>query len=84
MDNIIEVKNVTFEYGEDDTTNTVIKDFNLEIERGSFTVILGHNGSGKLTLAKLLNGLNKPTMGEVFVDGIARWTKKTRLKLKEE
>ena len=82
MDNIIEVKNVTFEYGEDDTTNTVIKDFNLEIERGSFTVILGHNGSGKSTLAKLLNGLNKPTMGEVFVDGISTLDEKNEIEIK--
>lgn len=70
MDNIIEVKNVTFEYSDADTHNTVIKDFSLNIERGSFTVILGHNGSGKSTLAKLFNGLYKPASGNVFVDGL--------------
>lgn len=71
MDNIIEVKNVTFEYTDGERCNTVIKDFSIDIERGSFTVILGHNGSGKSTLAKLLNGLYKPASGEVFVDGIS-------------
>lgn len=71
MDNIIEVKNVTFEYTDGERRNTVIKDFSINIERGSFTVILGHNGSGKSTLAKLLNGLYKPASGEVFVDGIS-------------
>ncbi|MBQ1961953.1 MAG: energy-coupling factor transporter ATPase [Clostridia bacterium] len=70
MDKHIEVKNVTFEYTDGDKVNTVIRDFNLDIERGSFTVILGHNGSGKSTLAKLLNGLYKPETGDVLVDGI--------------
>lgn len=70
MDNIIEVKNVTFEYSDGDRKKTVIEDFDISFERGSFTVILGHNGSGKSTLAKLLNGLYKPDKGDVFVDGI--------------
>ncbi len=70
MDNIIEVKNVTFEYSDGDRKKTVIENFDISFERGSFTVILGHNGSGKSTLAKLLNGLYKPDKGDVFVDGI--------------
>lgn len=70
MDNIIEVKNITFEYDDGDGKNVILNDFNLNIERESFTVILGHNGSGKSTLAKLLNGLYKPTKGTVTVDGI--------------
>ena len=70
MDKQIEVKNVTFEYSDGDRVKTVISDFSLDIERGSFTVILGHNGSGKSTLAKLLNGLYKPDSGDVLVDGI--------------
>lgn len=70
MDNIIEVKNVTFEYSDGDRKKTVIEDFSVSFERGSFTVILGHNGSGKSTLAKLLNGLYKPDKGDVFVNGI--------------
>ncbi len=70
MDNIIEIKNVTYTYTDDSGVHSAVKDITLNIERGSFTVILGHNGSGKSTLAKLLNGLNKPTSGEVLVDGI--------------
>ena len=70
MDNIVEVKNITFEYDDGDKKNVILNDFNLNIERESFTVILGHNGSGKSTLAKLLNGLYKPTKGTVTVDGI--------------
>lgn len=70
MDDIIEVKNITFEYDDGEQKNSVIKDFSLSIKRGSFTVILGHNGSGKSTLAKLLNGLYKPQSGKIFIDNI--------------
>lgn len=69
MDSIIKVENVSFKYDAENGRN-VIDELNLEIERGSFTVILGHNGSGKSTLAKLLNGLYQPTSGKVTVDGL--------------
>ena len=48
----------------------VLQNFNLTIEKGAFTVILGHNGSGKSTIAKLTNGILFPTSGTVTVDGI--------------
>ncbi len=70
MDNIIEVKNISYEYVDDGMVSTAVHNVSFNIERGSFTVILGHNGSGKSTLAKMLNGLFKPTSGDVLVDGI--------------
>lgn len=82
MDNIIEVKNVTYEYTTEEQTFAAVKNLNLDIERGSFTVILGHNGSGKSTLAKMLNGLNKPTDGDVFVDGINTKDEETEIEVK--
>ena len=82
MDKIIEVKNVTFEYDDSEKVKTVIEDFSLDIERGSFTVILGHNGSGKSTLAKLLNGLYKPASGKVLVDGIDTADEETEIEVK--
>ena len=83
MDNIIEIKNVTFEYTDDEGgVHAAVKNVSLNIERGSFTVILGHNGSGKSTLAKLLNGLNKPTDGDVIVDGINTKTEETEIEVK--
>jgi energy-coupling factor transport system ATP-binding protein len=82
MDNIIELKNVTYEYTEEDKVYAAVKNISLDIERGSFTVILGHNGSGKSTLAKLLNGLNKPTFGDVMVDGINTKSEEDELKVK--
>ncbi len=84
MDNIIEVKNVTFEYSDGDRQKTVIKDFSVDIKRGSFTVILGHNGSGKSTLAKLLNGLYKPASGAVFVDGVDTTDEENDLEIKRK
>ena len=72
--NLIEFKNVNFSYVVDDdeenkVTVDVLKNFNLTIEKGSFVAILGHNGSGKATTAKLINGINIAQSGEVIVDG---------------
>lgn len=84
MDKLIEIKNVTYEYTEDETVHTAVNNISLDIEKGSFTVVLGHNGSGKSTLAKLLNGLNKPTFGDVFVDGINTKAEETELTVKRK
>ncbi len=84
MNSIIEVKNVTYEYSDEDNTFAAVKNLSLNIERGSFTVILGHNGSGKSTLAKMLNGLNKPTCGDVFVDGLNTKDEKTEIEVKRK
>lgn len=84
MNSIIEVKNVTYEYSDEDNTFAAVKNLSLNIERGSFTVILGHNGSGKSTLAKMLNGLNKPTSGDVFVDGLNTKDEKTEIEVKRK
>jgi energy-coupling factor transport system ATP-binding protein len=71
QDNIITLENVTFEYVDDEAvTAPIFSGLNLAIERGSFTCVLGHNGCGKSTMAKLLNGLNKPMEGRVLVDGM--------------
>lgn len=84
MDSIISVKNVTYEYKDEDNAVTAVKDLSLNIERGSFTVILGHNGSGKSTLAKMLNGLNKPTLGDIFVDGINTKDEQNEIEVKRK
>ncbi len=46
-----------------------IQDFNLEVERGEYVVILGPTGAGKTTLLKLIAGLVKPTSGEILKNG---------------
>ncbi len=85
MDSIIEIKNVSYEYSNQDeegVSYTAVNNLSLNIERGSFTVILGHNGSGKSTLAKMLNGLYKPTFGDIFVDGINTRDEETEIEVK--
>lgn len=74
--NLIEFKNVDFSYfADDDNGNSeeneimVLENFNLTVEKGSFVAILGHNGSGKSTIAKLTNGILFAKNGEVIVDG---------------
>lgn len=71
MEAIIKIENVSFEYKKDGGENSkkALQNINLQIEKGSFTAILGKNGSGKSTLAKNLNGLLLPTEGRVLVNG---------------
>ena len=65
---MIRVENLCFEYSNDDGKVPVLNNMNTEIKEGDFVAILGHNGSGKSTFAKLLNGILLPTSGKVFVD----------------
>ena len=65
---IIKTENLHFTYqGEEKET---LHGVNLEIEEGTFVAVLGHNGSGKSTMAKLFNGILLPGEGRVLVDGI--------------
>lgn len=66
----VEFKNVSFGYGEEDSRSEVLRDFSLTIEKGSFIALLGRNGSGKSTCAKLINGLLTPNSGTVTVFGM--------------
>ena len=66
----IQVKNLTHTYSAGSALQqTAIRDVNLTIEEGEFVAIVGHTGSGKSTLVQHLNGLLKPTAGQVLVDG---------------
>ncbi|MGV8982788.1 energy-coupling factor transporter ATPase [Clostridium sp.] len=55
---------------EDEQTKVAIDGLNLEVNKGEFLVVLGHNGSGKSTFAKHINALLIPTDGQVYVDGL--------------
>ncbi len=66
---MIKTENLVCGYGEEEK-HVVIENLNIEIEKGSFTAILGHNGSGKSTLAKHFNGILLPEGGKVYVDGM--------------
>jgi energy-coupling factor transport system ATP-binding protein len=64
---IIETKKLTFKY--EGSSDEILHELTLEIEKGSFTAILGRNGSGKSTLAKHFNAILLPCGGNVYVDG---------------
>lgn len=63
----IEVKDLFYRY-QDGTE--ALTDINLQVSNGEFIALIGQNGSGKTTLSKCLNGLFKPTLGDVIVDGL--------------
>ena len=74
---LITFENVDFSYFVEDDKDPnvkhevkVLQNFNMTVEEGSFTAILGHNGSGKSTIAKLTNGILFPQNGTVTVDGM--------------
>ena len=64
---IIEVKNLSFAYDESAKT---IDEVSFSIEEGTYTTIIGHNGSGKSTIAKLIAGLLEKASGSIMVDGM--------------
>ena len=68
MEKIIKVNDLSFEYEENAKT---IDHISFEIEKGTYTTILGHNGSGKSTIAKLLMGLLEKKSGDIIIGGIA-------------
>jgi energy-coupling factor transport system ATP-binding protein len=63
----IRVNNLDFTYPDG---TKALEDINVSIKIGEFIALIGQNGSGKTTLSKLLNGLYKPSSGDVIVDGL--------------
>ena len=63
----VEVKNCWFAY---DESIQAIQEVTFNVEKGSYTTIIGHNGSGKSTIAKLIVGLLEKDQGEIIVDGM--------------
>ena len=68
MANVIEIRNLSFTY-DSESNIYALNNVSIDIEKGSYTVIVGHNGSGKSTLAKLLIGLLEANSGDIFIDG---------------
>ncbi|MFI3325132.1 MAG: energy-coupling factor transporter ATPase [Clostridia bacterium] len=67
----IELKNLHFSYKTDDVdSNEVLHGIDLNVEKGEFVALLGHNGCGKSTLAKIFNGMYQPSAGTVIINGI--------------
>ena len=85
MGNIITLKNATKIYG-DKVQTLALNDVSLTIKEGSFNAIIGESGSGKSTMLNIIGTLDKPTTGDVIIDGksIMKMTNKELSKLRNE
>ncbi len=71
-DIFIHARDLCFSYTDDEgrEENPALQSFSVDIRRGEYVAVLGHNGSGKSTFAKLLNYILEPTSGELLVNGL--------------
>ncbi|MUL41994.1 ABC transporter ATP-binding protein [Streptomonospora sp. PA3] len=69
MSTLLDVQGLTKQFVKDDTGIVALRDFNLQVEKGSFVTILGRSGCGKSTALNLLSGLIRPTSGTVTYHG---------------
>ena len=77
MNPILEVKNLNYIYSIGTPfEHQALQDVSFSVNRGEFIGIIGHTGSGKSTLMQQLNGLLKPTSGQVLLDGVDIWSDK--------
>lgn len=78
----IEFKNVNKFYGEKESLVKALNDTSFSIEKGELVVILGPSGAGKTTALNILGGMDKPTSGEVLIDGkdITKYSNKELIK----
>ncbi|MCL2755078.1 MAG: ABC transporter ATP-binding protein [Oscillospiraceae bacterium] len=67
---IIRTQNVEKVYGKSKVKTHALRGVSIEIPKGSFACIIGPSGHGKSTLMQLLGGLDRPTKGSVFIDGV--------------
>ena len=66
---MLELKNLSFAVPGETAEKEIIHDISLTVDKGKFVVITGPNGGGKSTLAKLIAGIEKPTSGQILLDG---------------
>ena len=73
---ILETKNLTYTYGIGTPfQKTAVEDVSISVDKGEFVGVIGHTGSGKSTLIQMLNGLIRPTSGQVLLNGQDIWEK---------
>lgn len=80
---MIELKQLTKNYGKGAHTTTALSGLNLSVKKGEIFGVIGHSGAGKSTLIRCINLLERPTSGEVWVDGVNLTSLNTKL-LQEE
>ncbi|HEY3184555.1 MAG TPA: ABC transporter ATP-binding protein [Gaiellaceae bacterium] len=66
---VVAARDLTRRYGDGDTSVNALRGVSIEIDRAKLTAVMGPSGSGKSTLMHLLAGLDRPTAGEVWIDG---------------
>lgn len=66
----VEAKNIVKEFHTDSVVTPVLKEISLQVFKGEFVAIMGQSGSGKSTLLYILGGLDQPTRGQVYMNGI--------------
>ncbi len=77
----ISTKGLTYVYGQGTPfVKQAITDINIDIELNTTYALIGHTGSGKSTLVQHLNGLIKPTSGQVFIDGVDIWSNQKNIR----
>lgn len=69
MTKLIELKGINKSYKNGDQELRVLKDIDLEVEKGEFVAIMGPSGSGKSTLMNVIGLLDRPTSGDYFLEG---------------
>ena len=67
---ILKVENLTKIYGKNTTKVVALDNVSFSVEKGEFVAIVGASGSGKSTLLHLIGGVDRPTSGKVFIDGL--------------
>jgi len=75
---VIEIKKLTKIYNSTEVQVVAVNGIDLAFDKGEFAAIVGPSGSGKTTFLNLLGGLDRPTSGEVIVDGVNIWNLKSR------
>ena len=81
MSCVLELKNLGFVYGKGTPfEKRAVDDVSLTIEKGEFIGVIGHTGSGKSTLMQMLNGLIRPTEGQVILEGKDIWEEPKKIR----
>ena len=81
MSCVLELKNLGFVYGAGTPfEKRAVDDVSLQINQGEFIGVIGHTGSGKSTLMQMLNGLIRPTAGQVLLDGKDIWQQPKKIR----
>jgi len=70
-DGVIEVRNLRYRYPGSEGPDFALRDVSFSLEAGEWLGLMGANGSGKTTFVRCLNGLNRPSFGQVLVDGLS-------------